>query len=65
MKLGEILLKKKLISSTQLEQALNLQCLYSDKLGKLLIDKGWLQPHDLDQALREQHWREQGLWVID
>ncbi|ERT05622.1 hypothetical protein M595_4402 [Lyngbya aestuarii BL J] len=65
MKLGEILLKKKLISSTQLEQALNLQCLYSEKLGELLINKGWLQSHDLDQALREQHWRQQGFWVID
>ncbi|EAW36320.1 hypothetical protein [Lyngbya sp. PCC 8106] len=65
MKLGEILLKKKLISSTQLEQALNLQCLYSEKLGELLINKGWLQSHDLDKALREQYWRQQGFWVID
>ncbi len=65
MKLGEILLKKKLISLDQLEQALNLQCLYSKKLGELLINKGWLQPHDLYQALQEQHWRKQGFWIID
>ena len=65
MKLGEILLKKKLISSTQLEQALNLQCLYSEKLGELLVSKGWLQPEDLHQALREQYWRKEGFWIID
>lgn len=65
MKLGEILLKKKLISLDQLEQALNLQCLYSKKLGELLINKGWLQRHDLHQALQEQHSRKQGFWIID
>ena len=65
MKLGEILLYKKLISASQLEQALNLQCLFPQKLGELLVSKGWIQPEDLNLALKEQYWRQNGYWVID
>ncbi|MEL7038439.1 MAG: hypothetical protein AAFO04_22910 [Cyanobacteria bacterium J06592_8] len=65
MKLGEILLKRKLISTNQLEQALNLQCICALKLGELLINKGWLKSSELQLALREQYWREHGFWIID
>lgn len=65
MKLGEILLHRKLISASQLEQALNLQYSFPQKLGELLVSKGWIQPEDLNQALKEQYWRQKGYWVID
>ncbi len=65
MKLGEILLHRKLISASQLEQALNLQCSFHQKLGELLVSKGWIQPEDLNLALKEQYWRQKGYWVID
>lgn len=65
MKLGEILLKRNLISIDQLEQALNLQTICALKLGELLINKGWLKPNELQLALQEQYWREHGFWVID
>ncbi len=63
--LGQILMQKKLISSSQLEAAIALQASSSKKLGELLIMQGLLQENQLQQALKEQYWRRNGFWIID
>lgn len=65
MKIGEILIRRKLISQTQLDQAIDFQGSYSEKLGELLLFQGWIKKDDLEVALREQYWRQHGYWVID
>ncbi|WP_235440912.1 hypothetical protein [Limnoraphis robusta] len=65
MKLGEILIRKQLISLSELEQALTLQSSCSQKLGEILMGQGLIQRGDLEQALKEQYWRQNGFWVID
>ncbi|MGB3510191.1 MAG: hypothetical protein WBA93_13330 [Microcoleaceae cyanobacterium] len=65
MKIGEILIRKKLISQTQLDQAIDIQTSCHQKLGELLMFEGSIQPDDLEVALREQYWRHNGYWIID
>lgn len=65
MLLGQILLRKKLISPSQLEQAIRLQEWTRNKLGELLLQEGFLAQDQLELALKEQYWRENGYWVID
>jgi len=65
MKLGQILVRKKIISSQQLQQALQVQSSKSQKIGEILIGKGFIQPQQLQEAMLEQQWREKGFWVID
>lgn len=65
MKIGEILVRRGLISSTQLEQAITVQGVCHVRLGELLVTEGWIQANDVEQALLEQKWRQKGLWVID
>jgi len=52
--IGEILLKKGLISQGQLEEALEAQKGTAKKLGELLIERGHLSLRDLVSALAEQ-----------
>ena len=65
MKLGEILLRRQLISKLQLETILFQQQSCSQKIGELLLEKGWVSEQDLTMALKEQQWRYQGFWVIN
>lgn len=65
MKIGEILIRRKLISQAQLDQAIGIQTSCRQKLGELLMFEGSIQPDDLEEALREQYWRQHGYWVID
>ncbi len=65
MQLGNILVRKKLISSEQLNQALGMQLEVSHQLGEILIKLGCIQEQDLKSALLEQYWRQNGFWVID
>ncbi|WP_254175310.1 hypothetical protein [Planktothrix pseudagardhii] len=65
MKLGEILLKRKLISQHQLEVTLFQQRTDSKRIGELLLEKGCISEKDLTTALKEQQWRHQGFWVIN
>ena len=65
MKIGEILIRRQLISQTQLDQAIKIQASCRQKLGELLMFQGWIQPDDLEMALREQYWRNNGYWLID
>lgn len=65
MKLGEILLRKQLVSPQELEKVLAAQQLYSQKLGEILLDLGILSEEDLKISLKEQLWRQKGFWIID
>ncbi|MGD1807655.1 hypothetical protein ACP6PL_19770 [Dapis sp. BLCC M126] len=65
MKIGEILMRRQLISQDQLNQAIHIQTLLYLKLGELLVFQGWIQPENLEEALNEQYWRENGYWIID
>ncbi len=65
MKLGEILLRKKLISSRQLDEAINLQNSKQTMLGEILLQQGLIVNEQLNIALQEQYWRNNGFWVID
>jgi hypothetical protein len=67
MQLGQILVKKKLVSSSQLEKMVELQnkTRRSQKLGELFMLQGLITKNQLNDSLLEQQWRSQGLWVID
>jgi hypothetical protein len=52
MKIGEVLLEKKLVSQSQLDAALKVQASNpGKKLGEILVDTGVLTAAQLDQAL--------------
>ena len=54
MRLGEMLLERKLITAEDLERALELQKERGDKLGKTLVDLGFIAMRDVLAALSEQ-----------
>jgi general secretion pathway protein E len=54
MRLGEILIQRKLLEQDDLERALELQKERGDKLGKILIDLGFIASRDLLAALSDQ-----------
>ncbi len=51
LKLGEILVKEKLITSSQLEEALKYQVLYGGKIGINLIEMGFVKEEDIARML--------------
>jgi hypothetical protein len=65
MKLGEVLIQRKLISPDQLEFVLENQFSYPKRIGELLIERSLISSDDLSSALKEQYWRDRGYWVID
>src|SRR5690348_13342533 len=58
MRLGEILMERRLITKEDLDRALELQreraVNQSDKLGKILVDLGFVSARDVLQALATQ-----------
>ncbi len=64
MKLGEILIRKQLISSPELEQVISSQLQKEKKLGELLLENQMINSDDLNNALQEQYWRNHGFWKI-
>jgi general secretion pathway protein E len=54
MRLGEILIERKLISEEDLERALDLQKERGDKIGKTLVDMGFVAMRDVLAALADQ-----------
>jgi general secretion pathway protein E len=54
MRLGEILLEKRLIETDDLDRALEIQRERGDKIGKILVDLGFIAAKDLLAALSEQ-----------
>lgn len=64
MKLGEILIRRRLMSPKQVEQILAEQQLHPKQMGELLIKHHLISTTDLTVALQEQQWRKNGYWVI-
>ena len=54
MRLGEILIERKLITAEDVERALELQKERGDKIGKTLVDMGFIAMRDVLAALSEQ-----------
>lgn len=65
MELGQILLKKRWISPSQWQETLNLQKDRGCSLDEILLQQGFVAGDRLEQARKEQEWREKGFWVID
>ena len=65
MLLGEILIRKSLITDQQLNSVLTEQEQKQKKLGELLLDVGLISNEDLERSLQEQYWRNNGYWVIE
>lgn len=65
MRIGEIMIQKRWISTEQLHYALYLSNSNNRKLGEVLVELGWIAYEQLEQALKEQYWRKSGYWVID
>lgn len=53
--IGQLLLERSLLSSTELQNALTLQRERRDKIGRILLDLGYLAEKDLVDVLSEQH----------
>ncbi|MCC6345136.1 MAG: type II/IV secretion system protein [Bryobacterales bacterium] len=54
MRLGEMLLSRKLISAEELDRALEIQRERGEKIGKILVDLGFLATRDMLGCLSEQ-----------
>ena len=54
MRLGEILMERRQITQEDLDRALELQRERGDKLGKILVDLGFVAQRDVLCALAEQ-----------
>src|SRR5256885_16468986 len=54
MRLGEMLIERKLITAEDLERALELQKERGEKLGKTLVDLGFIAMRDVLAALSDQ-----------
>ncbi|MEO0455416.1 MAG: hypothetical protein AAF152_02370 [Cyanobacteria bacterium P01_A01_bin.114] len=67
LKLGEILQLRNVVTSEQLQNALDIQRLNGtkSKLGEILMAQNLISPLDLQKGLMEQAWRKHGFWVID
>jgi hypothetical protein len=53
--LGAVLLKSKLLQPEQLDDALSQQAGSGQRLGEILIERGWLFPQDLARGLAAQY----------
>src|SRR5580704_10441473 len=54
MKLGEILIERRQITQEDIDRALELQRERGDKIGKILVDLGFVAQRDILSALGEQ-----------
>jgi UDP-glucose 4-epimerase len=62
-KLGALLTEHKIISNTELEEALQDQLLNGKKLGEILVQKSIISSQNLEKFLLEQTWRREGVWL--
>ncbi len=65
IRIGQLLVHKKLISSTDLDEGLAVQNVTGKKLGEILVQRNLVPQPELERILQEQHWRNAGFWVID
>src|SRR5271167_3070708 len=54
MRLGELLVERGLVSDDEVDRALELQRERGDKLGKILVDLGFIANRDVLSALSDQ-----------
>ena len=54
LRLGDILLAKGIITSSQIEEGLKLQEATGKKLGQVIVDRGWVSEQEILKALSEQ-----------
>jgi len=59
--LGSLLVREGLLKPEQLEEALTEKERTGHRLGEIVVERGWAQPHDVARALAEQH----GLEFVD
>lgn len=67
VRIGELLVRKQLISSTDLDRAIATQQKTQQKIGEILMDQGAIAPHQLKQVLVEQkvkRWAATGLLAL-
>ncbi len=53
-RLGDILVARKLVSQSKIDEAIKLQDRLGKRMGQILIDKGWVAENDVLRALGEQ-----------
>jgi type IV pilus assembly protein PilB len=53
-RLGDILVARQLVSQQKIDEALKLQDRLGKRMGRILIDKGWVAENDVLRALSEQ-----------
>jgi hypothetical protein len=61
MELRQILIQRGLIAPEKLSSVIARKS-DNSQLGDFLLREGLIKDDDLQIALREQHWRSQGLW---
>ena len=54
LRLGEVLIQKKIINEAQLKQALDAQLIYGGHIGTCLVELGFVDIDVLGQVLSEQ-----------
>lgn len=54
IRMGDILVEKKLITEEQVVEAIKLQNKFGTRMGQIIIDKGWVAEHDVLTALAKQ-----------
>jgi N-acetylglucosaminyldiphosphoundecaprenol N-acetyl-beta-D-mannosaminyltransferase len=64
IKLGQLLVRKNVISPSSLEQLLQEQKQSNYRLGEYLVEQSILSPAQLENTLLEQCWRRKGVWMI-
>lgn len=61
LRVGELLLRKGLITEEQLEEALREQARTGKRLGDILVEKGFIEREILEKVLREYRASLEGL----
>jgi murein DD-endopeptidase MepM/ murein hydrolase activator NlpD len=67
VRIGELLVKKELVTPTDLDRAVSTQRITGQKIGEILIQQGAIAPHRLQQILIEQkvkRWAATGLLAL-
>ena len=63
IKLGDLLIKHKVISERKLQSILNHQEFSPKKLGEIMVQRKIISAEQLGKFLQEQYLRRQGLWL--
>lgn len=64
LKLGELLLRHKLVTKEQLDKALELQKTNNSKLGSNLVKLGYVTDDEIAQVLSKQFGISPSIWAV-